>query len=183
MNDRAQSQGVIEVRNPYTGELVGTVPRAGVEDVKRAFALARAFKPTLTRYERSEVLKKGADLLRARTEEASDLITRESGLCKKDSLYEVGRVCDVLDFSAAEALRDDGQAFSCDITPHGRNRPPSKTSKSYRSMDRLGRDGLERALTGESDSVHHALPNARSQRPELPCSRAWDIPKGLDRTL
>jgi putative phosphonoacetaldehyde dehydrogenase len=61
-------------------------------------------------------------LLRARTEAASDLITRESGLCKKDSLYEIGRVCDVLAFSADEALRDDGQAFSCDLTPHGKKR-------------------------------------------------------------
>jgi putative phosphonoacetaldehyde dehydrogenase len=46
----------------------------------------------------------------------------ESGLCKKDSVYEVGRVCDVLTFSAMEALKDDGQSFSCDLTPHGRNR-------------------------------------------------------------
>jgi putative phosphonoacetaldehyde dehydrogenase len=76
----------------------------------------------LTRYQRSEILDKAAKLLRARTEEASDLITRESGLCKKDSLYEVGRVCDVLVFSAMEALRDDGQAFSCDLTPHGKQR-------------------------------------------------------------
>ncbi len=55
-------------------------------------------------------------------DEASDLITMESGLCKKDSVYEVGRVCDVLTFSAMEALKDDGQSFSCDLTPHGRNR-------------------------------------------------------------
>jgi putative phosphonoacetaldehyde dehydrogenase len=34
----------------------------------------------------------------------------------------VGRVCDVLTFSAMEALKDDGQSFSCDLTPHGRNR-------------------------------------------------------------
>jgi putative phosphonoacetaldehyde dehydrogenase len=122
MNDRAQGQGVIEVRNPYTGELVGTVPRASVAQVNKALATAHAFRPGFTRYERSEILKKGAELLRAKTEEASDLITRESGLCKKDSLYEVGRVCDVLVFSAMEALRDDGQAFSCDLTPHGKQR-------------------------------------------------------------
>ena len=122
MNDRARGQAVIEVRNPYTGELVGTVPRASVADVRNAFEAAQAFRPGLTRYERSEILKKGAELLRAKTEEASDLITRESGLCKKDSLYEIGRVCDVLVFSAMEALRDDGQAFSCDLTPHGKQR-------------------------------------------------------------
>jgi putative phosphonoacetaldehyde dehydrogenase len=122
MNDRAQKSGVIEVHNPFTRELVGTVPKASVDEVKRAFATAHAFRPTLTRYQRSEILKKAAELLREKTEEASDLITREAGLCKKDSLYEVGRVSDVLVFSAMEALRDDGQAFSCDLTPHGKQR-------------------------------------------------------------
>jgi phosphonoacetaldehyde dehydrogenase len=122
MNDRAQKHGVIEVRYPYTGEVVGTVRRATVEDVRKAFASARAYKPVLTRYERANIFNKAAALLRERTAEASDLITRESGLSKKDSIYEVGRVSDVFTFSAMEALRDDGQAFSCDLTPHGKNR-------------------------------------------------------------
>jgi putative phosphonoacetaldehyde dehydrogenase len=113
---------VIEVVNPYTRAVVGTVPKASVDDVRRAFAAARAYRSKLTRYERASILQKAAALLRERTEAASDLITAESGLCKKDSLYEVGRVCDVLVFSATEALRDDGQAFSCDLTPHGKNR-------------------------------------------------------------
>ena len=65
------------------------------------------------RYARATILHKAAALLRSRVEEASDLITLESGLCKKDSRYEVGRVCDVLNFSASEALKDDGQSFSC----------------------------------------------------------------------
>ncbi|HST02454.1 MAG TPA: phosphonoacetaldehyde dehydrogenase, partial [Usitatibacter sp.] len=117
----AQSS-VIEVRNPFTRELVGTVPKATVEDVRRAFETAHACKPRLTRYQRAEALRKASGLLRSRAQAASDLITRESGLCKKDSLYEVGRVCDVFEFSAIEALRDDGQAFSCDLTPHGKDR-------------------------------------------------------------
>jgi putative phosphonoacetaldehyde dehydrogenase len=122
MNDRAQNQGVIEVFNPYTRELVGTVAKSSVADVRRAFETAMNYRPALTRYERASILEKAAALLRGRTEAASDLITRESGLCKKDSLYEIGRVCDVLTFSAMEALRDDGQSFSCDVTPHGKNR-------------------------------------------------------------
>ena len=61
-------------------------------------------------------------MLRERTEEASDLISLESGLSKQDSRYEIGRVADVLKFSAMEALRDDGQSFSCDLTPHGKAR-------------------------------------------------------------
>jgi putative phosphonoacetaldehyde dehydrogenase len=112
----------IEVLNPWSGEVVGTVPKASVEDVRRAFAIARPYKPKLSRHERSSLLLKAAALLRARVDEASDLITLESGLCKKDTVYEVGRVCDVLTFSAMEALRDDGQSFSCDLTPHGKNR-------------------------------------------------------------
>jgi phosphonoacetaldehyde dehydrogenase len=121
VNDRA-AHGVIEVRDPFTRELVGSVPKASVEEVRRVFAAAHAYRATLTRYERAEILRKAAALLRSRAEAASDLITRESGLSKKDSLYEVGRVSDVLEFSAMEALRDDGQSFSCDLTPHGKNR-------------------------------------------------------------
>ncbi len=122
MNDRAAKQGVIEVRYPYTGEVVGTVPKASVDEVRKAFAAARAHKPRLTRYDRATIMQKAAELLRGRVAQASDLITRESGLSKKDSTYEVGRVCDVFTFSAMEALRDDGQSFSCDLTPHGKNR-------------------------------------------------------------
>jgi phosphonoacetaldehyde dehydrogenase len=118
----AETSRMMNVHNPYTREVAGTVPKATVEDVRRAFASAAGFRSTLTRHGRATILQKAAELLRARTEEASDLITRESGLCKKDSLYEVGRVCDVFTFAAMEALRDDGQAFSCDLTPHGKSR-------------------------------------------------------------
>jgi putative phosphonoacetaldehyde dehydrogenase len=120
--ERVTTGRVIEVTNPWSGEVVGTVPKASVEDVRRAFAIARPFKAKLTRHDRSSILLKAAATLRTRVAEASDLITMESGLCKKDSVYEVGRVCDVLTFSAMEALKDDGQSFSCDLTPHGRNR-------------------------------------------------------------
>ena len=122
MNDRASRQRVIEVRYPYTGEVVGTVPKATVDEVRKAIASAHAFRPRLTRYERATIMQKAAQLLRTRVDQASNLITRESGLSKKDSTYEVGRVCDVFTFAAMEALRDDGQSFACDLTPHGRNR-------------------------------------------------------------
>jgi phosphonoacetaldehyde dehydrogenase len=113
---------VIEVRNPYSGALVGSVPKASVEDVRRAFAIARQYKPKLTRYDRYKICYRAAELLRARTDEISDLITAESGLCKKDSLYEAGRACDVFVFAGNAALQDDGQIFSCDLTPHGKQR-------------------------------------------------------------
>ncbi|HEY2628084.1 MAG TPA: aldehyde dehydrogenase family protein, partial [Usitatibacter sp.] len=123
MNALAQARtSAIEVRFPYTNEVVGTVPRATVDEVRKAFAAAQAYKAKLTRYERASIMQKAAELLRGRVAQASDLITRESGLSKKDSIYEVGRVCDVFTFAAMETLKDDGQSFSCDLTPHGKNR-------------------------------------------------------------
>ncbi|MCA0212236.1 MAG: phosphonoacetaldehyde dehydrogenase [Proteobacteria bacterium] len=120
--ERVTRERTLDVMNPFNGERVGTVPLATLEDVRRAYGIAQAYRPTLSRYERSSILNRASALLRARTEEASTLITLESGLCKKDSIYEIGRVADVLVFGANEALRDDGQVFSCDLTPHGKKR-------------------------------------------------------------
>ena len=113
---------VIEVRNPYTNALVGTVPKATVDDIRGAFASARGYRARLTRYERHEILNKAAGLIRANAEAISDLITAECGIGKKDSRYEVGRACDVFTFAGNAALADDGQIFSCDLTPHGKAR-------------------------------------------------------------
>ena len=113
---------VIDVHNPYTGALVGTVPKASVEDIRHAFAIARAYRSKLTRYDRYRILYRTAELIRGRADAISDLITAECGISKKDSLYEVGRACDVFVFAGNAALQDDGQVFSCDLTPHGRSR-------------------------------------------------------------
>ncbi|MFM0130666.1 phosphonoacetaldehyde dehydrogenase [Paraburkholderia sediminicola] len=120
--EEIQRAEIIEVLNPYNGELVGTVPKATLADVRHAFAWAHQYRARLTRYERSQILLRAAEMVRERTEEIADLITAESGLCKKDSLYEAGRVADVMTFGANEALKDDGQVFSCDLTPHGKKR-------------------------------------------------------------
>jgi putative phosphonoacetaldehyde dehydrogenase len=120
--ERVARDRVIDVMNPYTGTGIGSVPRATVDDVRRAFEIALAYRPRLSRYERHRILLKAADLVVARAEEISGLITAEAGLCRKDSRYEAGRVRDVLVFGANAALDDDGQIFSCDITPHGRER-------------------------------------------------------------
>ena len=113
---------VIDVYNPFTEKIIATVPKATVDDIRRAFSIAKAYKPKLTRFERANILNRTAELIRARTDELSDLITAECGLCKKDSLYEVGRACDVMNFAAGQALIDDGQIYSCDLTPHGKKR-------------------------------------------------------------
>jgi len=94
----------IDVRNPYNGSLVGTVPKATVDEIRRAFAIARGYKATLTRHDRYRILHRTAEIIRSRAQPISDLITAECGICKKDSLYEVGRACDVFVFAGNAAL-------------------------------------------------------------------------------
>src|SRR5580700_11056015 len=111
-----------EVVNPYSGAVIASVAQASVDEVRRAIGVARAFRSSLTRYERYRICYQTAEALRSRSEEIANLITAESGLCKKDSTYEVGRACDVFIFAGNAALQDDGQIFSCDLTAHGKKR-------------------------------------------------------------
>ena len=113
---------VIEIRHPYSGALVGTVPKATVDDVKRALRIARDFRSTLSRHDRYRILMKAGAIIAAKRDDLARLITLESGLCLKDTLYEVGRASDVLLFAANQALVDDAEVFSCDLTAHGKSR-------------------------------------------------------------
>src|ERR1700681_2511254 len=120
--EKVSRDRVIEVRHPYSGELAGTVPKATLDDVKRALRIARNFRSPLTRHDRYKILMKTGALIASRRNEIARLITLESGLCLKDSQYEVGRASDVLLFAANLALVDDGGVFSCDLTAHGKSR-------------------------------------------------------------
>jgi putative phosphonoacetaldehyde dehydrogenase len=119
---RISTDEMIEVRNPYDNALVGTVPMARPEHVREAFAKARAFKPKLSRYERQQILLKTAEILASRREEFARLISAEAGLCWKDAIYESTRAYDVWSFAGQLAIRDDGEQFSCDISPNGKAR-------------------------------------------------------------
>ncbi|QCI65972.1 phosphonoacetaldehyde dehydrogenase [Phreatobacter stygius] len=117
-----RTDDMVEVFNPYDNSVVGTVPAARAEHVREAFAKAKAFKPVLTRYERQQILQKTAEMLRDRREEFARIITAESGLCWKDSLYEASRAYDVWSFAAQLTIKDDGEIYSCDISPNGKAR-------------------------------------------------------------
>ena len=116
------SQRHLDVYNPFSGELVGTVPKATVQDIERAIDCAKQYRARLSRSERAAILRRTAELVRCQKDALAGLITAESGLSLKDSRHEVGRVEDVLLFGASEALHDDGEIYSCDITPNGRKR-------------------------------------------------------------
>jgi putative phosphonoacetaldehyde dehydrogenase len=112
----------VKVFNPYDGSLVGTVPSADPSHIAAAFKNSQDYTPNLTRYERQQILMKTAELLVERKHEISDVITAECGISKKDSLYEVGRAFDVFHLAGQLCIKDDGEIFSCDLTPHGQRR-------------------------------------------------------------
>lgn len=120
--EKVDADGVVEVRYPWNDAIVGTVPAGGAEHARRAFQIAAAYQPKLTRYDRQKILLGTAERLDARKEEISDLITLELGISKQDSLYEVGRAYDVFTLAGQMCIQDDGQIFSCDLTPHGKQR-------------------------------------------------------------
>ena len=66
----------IAVHNPFTGQLVGTVPKATLDEVRQAFTIAHAYQARLTRFERANILNKAAAAVRARSAEIAALITR-----------------------------------------------------------------------------------------------------------
>lgn len=119
---KVDADDVVEVRYPWDDTVAGTVPAGGAEHARQAFEIAAGYTSKLTRYDRQKILLKTAELLNARKEEISDLVTLELGISKQDSLYEVGRAYDVFTLAGQMAIQDDGQIFSCDLTPHGKQR-------------------------------------------------------------
>jgi putative phosphonoacetaldehyde dehydrogenase len=119
---KVSADGVVPVHYPYTNEIIGTVPAGRAEHAARAFEIAAGFKPKLTRYERQQILFKAGDLIRKKAGELSRLITLELGLSMKDSAYECGRAYDVFTLAGQLTILDDGQIFSCDLTPQGKAR-------------------------------------------------------------
>ncbi len=116
------SEATIPVHYPYTNEVVGTVPAGTVGHVRQAFEIAANYTPQLTRYERSQILQRAGDLIGERREYLAKWLTLELGICHQHAVYETKRAQDVFQFAAAEALRDDAEVFSCDLTPNGKPR-------------------------------------------------------------
>ncbi len=116
------SDNILEVRSPFDKRLVGKVRLANSTHTQQAIEAALAGGQKLSRYERYQILEKTRYLLIERKEEFAQLISAESGLAIREARYEIGRAHDVLLFAAIESLKDDGQIFSCDISPGGKAR-------------------------------------------------------------
>jgi len=134
---KVETKDVVEVRYPYTNEVIGTVPAGTSEHAREAFEIAAQYRPKLTRYERQQVLFRAAELIRERREAIADVLTLELGICKQHSLYETGRSYDVFTLAGQLAILDDGQIFSCDLTPHGKARKIYTKREPVRSISAI----------------------------------------------
>ncbi len=113
---------VVPVLYPYTNEVVGTVPAGKAEHARRAFEIAANYKPKLSRYERSQILQRAGELIGERREYLAKWLTLELGICHQHAIYETKRAQDVYQFAAQQAMNDDGEIFSCDLTHNGKER-------------------------------------------------------------
>ncbi len=116
------ADATIPVHYPYPDEVVGYVPAGTASHARDAFRIAAAYQSRLTRFERSEILKRAGELIGVRRDYLAKWLTLELGICHQHALYETKRAQDVFQFAAAEALKDDGEIFSCDLTHNGKAR-------------------------------------------------------------
>lgn len=120
--EKVFTDDVVPVHYPYTDEIIGTVPAGGAGHAARAFQIAADYTPALTRYERQQILFRAAELIREKRDWLAKWLTLELGICHQHALYETGRSYDVFTLAGQMAILDDGQIFSCDLTPQGKDR-------------------------------------------------------------
>lgn len=112
----------LDVLYPYDGSVTGQIELATWADADRAVEVALAGGPMANHWDRHAILEKARVLLEGRREEFATSILRETGLCRRETLYEAGRALDVFRFSAIEALREEGIVLGGDVSPSGKNR-------------------------------------------------------------
>lgn len=103
-----------EVRNPATGELVGSVPAANEEDVRMAVEAAHeafASWSIKTAAERAEILYRAFEGLRKREEEIARILTLEQGKPLSEARGEVRFAAEFLRWYSEEAKRVYGETI------------------------------------------------------------------------
>jgi len=112
----------IEVRNPYDGSIVDSVPRGDSADVDEALRSAVQGAKVMARlqgYDRYRILHKAADLIESRSEEFAQIITREQGKIIGEARAEVRRTAEVMTLSSEEAKRIHGETIPVDGASNG----------------------------------------------------------------
>lgn len=114
-----------EVRSPFSGEVVATVPIATLDDVGTAIAAAETGAremAALPAYRRAEILVAAADLIDADVDELARTITAEQGKTTSEAAAEASRIGTILRLCAGEAQRLYGEVLPMDATREGEGR-------------------------------------------------------------
>ena len=110
----------IEVRSPYSDEVVGRVPKAGAAHVRQAVdAAARALDEPLPAHRRAEILVRVAGALGRRHDEVARTICEEAAKPLKAARVEASRAMSTFTFAAVEARRLSGETVPMDAAQAG----------------------------------------------------------------
>src|ERR687885_3037559 len=110
----------VEVRSPYSGDIIGRVAKAGAAETRRAIdAAERAMAEPLPAHKRAEILVKVAGYLGRRHEEVARTISEEAGKPMKAARVEASRAMSTYTFSAVEARKLAGEMVPMDASQAG----------------------------------------------------------------
>ena len=110
----------LEVRSPYSGEVVGRVAKGGAAEARRAIdAAERAMDDQLPAHKRAEILVKVVAGIARRHEEAAQLICAEAGKPLKAARVEASRAMSTYTFAAVEARKLAGEMVPMDAAQSG----------------------------------------------------------------
>lgn len=117
-----RSESVLEVEDPYTGEIFDSICLGGEEDIDEALSgSCRAFKETshLEGFRKKEILDRLAVLFEENRNEFVDILVREGGKVRSLASAEVDRAVETVRISAEEAVRQTGEIIPLDRTEGG----------------------------------------------------------------
>jgi acyl-CoA reductase-like NAD-dependent aldehyde dehydrogenase len=110
----------LDVRSPYSGDLVGRVAKAGADETRRAVdAAEQAMREPLPAHKRAEVLVRVAMALGRRHDEIARLISDEAGKPMKAARLEAKRAMSTYTFAAVEARKLAGEMVPMDASQSG----------------------------------------------------------------
>src|SRR5438270_356544 len=110
----------VEVRSPFSREVVGRVARGGADEARRAIdAAERALAEPLPAHKRAEILGKVAGLIGRRHEEVARTISDEAGKPIKTARVEASRAMSTYTFAAVEARKLAGEMIPFDSAQAG----------------------------------------------------------------
>src|SRR3954466_639911 len=110
----------VDVRSPYSGEIIGRVAKGGRAEAQRAVdAASRALESPLPAHKRAEILVKVAGLIGRRHEEVARTISEEAGKPIKTARVESSRAMSSYTFAAVEARKLAGEIVPMDAAQAG----------------------------------------------------------------